>query len=272
MRYSFDDLLYLMNRLRDPDTGCPWDLEQDFATIAPFTLEETCEVLEAIVNKDYENLREELGDLLFQVIFHSRMAQEQSFFNISDVVHDLVCKMVRRHPHVFPDGDLRTRRNPADTTTSAQVTDSWAQIKQQEKGGGNAPASAMPDQLPAALPAMEKARKIQEAAAKVGFDWGEPEPVYEKIQEEIEEIQQASQDDEGQDRVAEEVGDLLFACVNLARHLSVNPEMALRQASGKFERRFRAMEQKAIADNYEFQQLALAEMEAYWQQSKQASD
>ena len=134
MRYSYDDLLYLMSRLRDPDSGCPWDLEQDFETIAPYTLEETCEVLEAIASKDYENLREELGDLLFQVIFYAWMAQEQSFFDISDVVHDLVCKMVRRHPHVFPDGNLRTGRNPEDSITSEQVIDNWEQIKQQEKG------------------------------------------------------------------------------------------------------------------------------------------
>lgn len=270
MRYSYDDLLYLMSRLRDPDTGCPWDLEQDFATIAPFTLEETCEVLEAIASKDYENLKEELGDLLFQVIFHAQMAQEQSFFDISDVVHDLVCKMVRRHPHVFPDGDLRAQRNPGDSMTPEQVTESWTRIKQQEKGRGIAPVSAMPDPLPAALPVMEKARKIQGAAAKTGFDWPGAEPVYEKIQEEIQEIRQACAAGEGQERITGEVGDLLFACVNLARHLKVNPEMALRQATGKFEQRFRTMEQIAAADAQEFQQLTLEEMEAYWQQSKQS--
>lgn len=269
MSYTYDDLLYLMNRLRDSESGCPWGLEQNFNTIAPYTLEETCEVLEAIANKDYENLKEELGDLLFQVIFYSRMAQEQSLFDMPDVVHGIVSKMVRRHPHVFPDGSLQSKNTKERTTTAEQVTVSWAQIKQQEKGKEVRPASAMPDKLPAALPAMERAKKIQKAATKVGFDWPDCEPVYDKIQEEILEIREA--ESETHERVVEEMGDLLFTCVNLSRHLNVNPEMALRQATGKFEQRFRTMEQMALADNYEFRQLTLEEMEAYWQQSKQLS-
>ena len=274
-RYSYDDLVYLMSRLRDPDTGCPWDLEQDFSTIAPYTLEETCEVLEAIANKDYDNLKEELGDLLFQVIFHSRMAQEQSLFDMSDVMNGLISKMVRRHPHVFPDGTLHSERTSAETTTSDQVTESWAQIKQREKAEAallneTKTASAMPDTLPSALPAMERAKKIQKAAAKTGFDWPDCAPVYDKIHEEIIELQEA--ESEGRERMTEELGDLLFACVNLARHLKVDPEMALRQATGKFEKRFRTMESIALADDQEFQQLTLDEMEAYWQQSKRSFD
>lgn len=273
MRYRYDDLVYLMNRLRDPETGCPWDLEQDFSTIAPYTLEETCELLEAIANRDYDNLQEELGDLLFQVVFHSRMAQEQELFDITDVIHGLVSKMVRRHPHVFPQGTLKSERAGDDTMTSGQVAESWRRIKQHEKSEDEKPedekpVSAMPEKLPAALPAMERARKIQKAAARVGFDWPDCTPVYEKIHEEIHELQEAKS--EGRERITEELGDLLFACVNLARHLQVDPEVALRQATGKFEKRFRTMESIARADEQEFRQLTLDEMEAYWQQSKQA--
>ncbi|AMO56939.1 nucleoside triphosphate hydrolase [Endozoicomonas montiporae] len=270
-RFSYDDLVYLMNRLRDPVTGCPWDLKQSFDTIAPYTLEETCEVLEAIASKDHENLKEELGDLLFQVIFHARMAQEESLFDLSDVVHGLVSKMVRRHPHVFPDGHLHSERTGDETTTPEQVTERWGQIKQQEKAAvKSGPLSAMPDKLPAALPAMERAKKIQKAAAKTGFDWPDCSPVYDKIQEELAELQEA--ETESQERVAEEFGDLLFACVNLGRHLQVDPELALRQATGKFEQRFRTMESLAQTEELEFQQLTLEEMEDYWQQSKRHND
>ena len=270
MKYSYDDLVYLMNRLRDPNTGCPWDLKQSFDTIAPYTLEETCEVLEAIASKDRINLKEELGDLLFQVVFHARMAQEESSFDLSDVIHGLVSKMIRRHPHVFPDGTLHSERTGNETTTPEQVTERWGQIKQQEKAGQCSSLSAMPDKLPAALPAMEKAKKIQKAAAKTGFDWPDCSQVYDKIQEELTELQEAQT--ESQERVAEEFGDLLFACVNLARHLQVDPDMALRQATGKFEQRFRTMESLAQAEEQVFQQLTLDEMETYWQQSKLKND
>ncbi|MGI9277336.1 MAG: nucleoside triphosphate pyrophosphohydrolase [Endozoicomonas sp.] len=262
------ELLYMMQRLRDPETGCPWDLEQDFSTIAPYTLEETCEVLEAIANEDYDNLREELGDLLFQVIFHARMAEEEGLFDFSQVVSGLVVKMIRRHPHVFPDGTLESERRPGDPETSSeQVAVNWEQIKQKEKGG-QARVSALPAKLPSALPAMTRAKKIQRAAAKVGFDWPDAEPVFDKILEEMDEIRQARVQGEGSERVAEEVGDLLFACVNLARHLKVDPDLALRQATGKFEQRFHVMEQLAEDHDQDFQQLTLEEMEAYWQQAK----
>ena len=267
---SLEDLLYLMGRLRDPDAGCPWDLEQDFTTIAPYTLEETCEVLDAIASEDFDNLREELGDLLFQVLFHSRMAEEAGHFDFHQVAAGLVEKMVRRHPHVFPAGTLESRKSPDDETTSDQVVESWQAIKQKEKQakGEKASRSAMPAKLPAALPSLTRAFKLQKAAAKVGFDWSEAEPVFDKIQEEIEEIREAVREGQGKDRVAEELGDLLFACVNLGRHLSVDPDMSLRKASDKFEKRFRSMEVRAAEEGYEFQQLSLDEMEAYWQQGK----
>ena len=270
MQYSYDDLVYLMNRLRDPATGCPWDLEQNFSTIAHYTMEESCEVLEAIASKDYDNLKEELGDLLFQVIFHARIAQEEALFDISDIIHGLVSKMVRRHPHVFPGGSLHSERTGEETTTPEQVTENWGLIKQREKAGTSRPLSVLPDKLPAALPVLEKARIIQKAAAKTGFDWPDSSQVYDKIQEEITELKEAQT--EGQERMTEEFGDLLFACVNLARHLQVDPELALRQATGKFERRFRTMESIALAEEQDFEQLTLEEMEEYWQQSKQGSD
>ncbi|WP_422408980.1 MULTISPECIES: nucleoside triphosphate pyrophosphohydrolase [unclassified Endozoicomonas] len=267
---SLEDMLYLMSRLRDPEAGCPWDLEQNFTTIAPYTLEETCEVLEAIASEDFENLREELGDLLFQVVFHSRMAEEAGLFDFHQVAAGLVEKMVRRHPHVFPDGTLESRMSPNDDTTSDQVVESWQAIKQKEKlaRGEKTSESAMPSKLPAALPSLTRAFKLQKAAAKVGFDWPEVEPVFDKIQEEMEEIREAVREQQGNDRIAEEIGDLMFACVNLARHLSVDAELSLRKASDKFEKRFRTMELRAAEEGHEFHQLTLEEMEAYWQLGK----
>ena len=264
MHYHFKDLVYLMSRLRDPETGCSWDLEQDFHSIAPYTLEETCELLDAIANHDHDNLREELGDVLFQVVFHAQMAREQSLFDLEDVVDEIVRKMIRRHPHVFPDGTLDSVRGHDDTISPDQVTDQWQQIKTMEKE--KAASTGVSDGIPAALPSLERARTIQKNAAKVGFDWAAVSTVYDKIQEELQELQEA--ESEGQDRVTEEMGDLLFACVNLARHLKVNPEMALRQATGKFERRFHTMQRLALADELDFPQLSLDEMEAYWQQGK----
>ncbi|WP_062269634.1 nucleoside triphosphate pyrophosphohydrolase [Endozoicomonas arenosclerae] len=269
-RSSLEDLLYLMSRLRDPEAGCPWDLEQDFTTIAPYTLEETCEVLDAIASEDFDNLREELGDLLFQVVFHSRMAEEAGHFDFHQVAAGLVEKMVRRHPHVFPAGTLESRKSADDATTSDEVVDNWQAIKRKEKlaKGGSVSPSAMPDKLPSALPSLTRSCKLQKSVAKVGFDWPDAEPVFDKILEEIDEIREAVSEEQGKERVEEEIGDLLFACVNLSRHLSVDPDMAMRKANDKFEKRFRSMERRAAEDGYEFQQLSLDEMESYWQQGK----
>ena len=270
MSDSINNLLLLMNRLRDPESGCPWDLKQNFATIAPFTLEEACEVVDAIEQEDYEHLKEELGDLLFQVVYHAQMADEQGLFNFNEVAEAIYQKLLRRHPHVFPDGTLNSFGKASDLSPE-EIKRLWHNIKQQEKqmkpAAPEKQPSAMPDDLPAVLPSLKRAAKIQHAAAQTGFDWPDVEPVFDKIQEEIAEIKEARS--ESTERVEEEIGDLLFACTNLARHLGVDADTALRKATGKFDRRFRQMEQLAVANQQDFQQLSLDEMEAYWQQSKQ---
>ena len=270
MSESLDNLVLLMSRLRDSESGCPWDLKQNFATIAPYTLEEACEVVDAIEREDYDHLKEELGDLLFQVVYHAQMADEQGLFDFSEVAKGIYEKLLRRHPHVFPDGTLESFGQVSDLTPD-EIKQLWHQIKQQEKqmkpGLKEQMPSAMPDDLPAVLPALKRATKVQHAAAQSGFDWPNIQPVYDKIQEEIAEVQEAQS--ESLERVEEELGDLLFACVNLARHLNVDADTALRKAISKFDQRFRRMEQLADAKQQAFQQLSLDEMEAYWQQSKQ---
>ncbi|OED41116.1 nucleoside triphosphate pyrophosphohydrolase [Endozoicomonas sp. (ex Bugula neritina AB1)] len=267
---EMDNLLTLMRRLRDPDAGCPWDLKQNFATIAPFTLEEAYEVVDAIEREDYTHLKEELGDLLFQVVYHVQMADEQGLFDFSDVAQGIYEKLLRRHPHVFPDGTLNSF-GQASELSPEEIKRLWHDIKQQEKQMKPAESekqpSAMPDDLPVVLPALQRAAKIQHAAAQTGFDWPDADPVFEKIQEEILEIKEARS--ESIQRVEEELGYLMFACVNLARHLGVDADTALRKATSKFDQRFRRMEQIAVERQVDFPQLSLDEMEAYWQQSKQ---
>jgi MazG family protein len=260
---AFRDLARIMARLRDPVSGCPWDLEQDFATIAPYTIEEAYEVADAIERADMGELRDELGDLLFQVMFHSRMAEEQGAFALADVVAAINDKMIRRHPHVFGgEGDGRS----ADEQTVA-----WEAVKAAErasKAGGDAPPSAL-DGVARALPALLRAEKLQKRAARTGFDWTETPPIFDKLEEEIAEVKEAIASGDA-DAVEDEVGDLLFVVANLARRLSVDPEQALRKANAKFERRFRAMEQASKADAVEFASLTLDEQEAYWQRVKKA--
>lgn len=267
MSHSINDLITLMARLRDAEHGCPWDLKQTFATIAPYTLEEASEVAEAIEREDYDNLREELGDLLFQVIFHAQMAKEVGYFDFADISQELLSKLLRRHPHVFPDGRLESFASQ-EKLSPEEVKQKWQEIKLEEKKqkGLKPSDSAMPDDLPRTLPTLQRAAKIQDAAARVGFDWPEAEPVFDKIHEELDEIREAR--DEGHERISEEVGDLLFACVNLARHLGVDADMALRKACHKFDGRFRKMETLASTNDQAFEQLTLEEMESYWQQVK----
>ncbi|MGP0089047.1 MAG: nucleoside triphosphate pyrophosphohydrolase [Xanthobacteraceae bacterium] len=257
-------LLAIMAALRTPGSGCPWDLEQNFATIAPYTLEEAYEVADAIARGDLDDLREELGDLLLQVVFHARMAQEQDAFDFGDVVETLTAKLLRRHPHVF--GDARNLSPEA-------VKGLWDEIKAQEKAErrtrGHAEDAGALAAVPLALPALTRALKLQHKAAKVGFDWNDPLAVLKKIREEADEIEaEIAAGDAAAS--AQEVGDLLFAVVNLARHLAADPEAALRQTNAKFERRFASIEGALAALGKSPQDASLAEMDALWNAAKAA--
>lgn len=252
-------LLEIMAQLRDPDGGCPWDVDQDFESIAPYTIEEAYEVADAISRRDMEDLKKELGDLLFQVVFHAQMAREAGHFSYADVVDAVSDKMVARHPHVFGDADVAT----ADAQTRA-----WEDMKAAERAR-SADQSALAD-VPVALPALTRAEKLQKRAARVGFDWDQAGDVLAKIKEEIAEIE-AETNPAGEVSAAalqEEIGDLMFACANLARKWGVDPETALRLGNEKFERRFRAMEAHVRREGGEFQALTLDQMEAVWQQVK----
>jgi len=257
-------LIEIMAALRTPKTGCPWDLEQNFATIAPYTIEEAYEVADAIARDDLADLKEELGDLLLQVVFHARMAEEQKTFDFGDVVEAITTKLIRRHPHVF--GDERARDPDA-------VKGLWDAIKAQEKkekqasaANGRPAAESALAGVPVALPALTRALKLQTKAAKVGFDWNDPRAVLRKIREEADEIEQALDGDPAS--APGEVGDLLFAVVNLARHLGADPETVLRQTNQKFERRFSAIEQALAAQGKAPQEATLAEMDALWNAAK----
>ena len=254
-------LIEIMAALRTPGTGCPWDLEQSFRTIAPYTLEEAYEVADAIARGDLDELRDELGDLLLQVAFHARMAEEQGTFDFGDVVETITAKLVRRHPHVFADAEGRTAK---------AVEGLWERIKSQEKAerGETAPSGALAG-VPVALPALTRALKLQDKAGRVGFDWNNPRAVLAKIREEADEIE-AELDGADQRKVGSEVGDLLFAVVNLARHLGADPEDVLRQTNLKFERRFRSIEQALAARGKTPKDASLAEMDALWDEAKAA--
>lgn len=262
-------LIEIMAALRDPETGCPWDVEQDFSTIAPYTIEEAYEVADAIERGDLEDLREELGDLLLQVVFHARMAEEAGRFTFGDVVEAVTTKMIRRHPHVF--GDAQARR-------AGMAKGMWNRIKAEEKAERRARRLARGvsaedngdgylDGVPVNLPALIRAAKLQQKAAAVGFDWGAPGPVLDKIEEEIAELRTAlARDDDG--AITEEFGDLLFAMVNLGRHLNVDPEAALRRTNEKFRSRFHTVEERLDAAGRSLEEASLDEMEAIWQDAK----
>ncbi len=254
---GFTELVEIMSRLRDPEKGCPWDLKQDFRSIAPYTLEEAYEVADAIESDDLSALKGELGDLLLQVVFHAQMAQEAGLFDISDVCAGINDKMKRRHPHIFGDESL---------DSAEDVSKRWDEIKQAERGEQEVDTSQMHD-IPNTLPALLRAHKVQRRAAHVGFDWPEIDGVWDKLAEEQEELKEAL---ESQDtaHVEEEMGDLLFSCVNLSRHIKVDAEAALRRAVKKFEGRFRAMESLAEQAGRKFEELDTSEMEVLWQQAK----
>lgn len=260
---AFRDLVVLMARLRDPVSGCPWDLAQTFATIAPYTIEEAYEVADAIERNDMGELKGELGDLLFQSVFHARIAEEAGHFDIDDVVRGLVAKMVERHPHVFGSATIAD----ADAQTGAWETMKAAERARKAEGG----ASSAIDGVAMGLPALMRAEKLAKRAARVGFDWPSPEPVLHKLQEEIQELEEAiAAPVRDEAHVAEELGDILFVVANLCRKLSVDPEEALRAANSKFGKRFRAMERLARLRGQDFAALPLEEQEALWTAVKTA--
>lgn len=261
-------LLAIMARLRDRDSGCPWDIEQDFASIAPYTIEEAYEVADAIDRKDLVSLKDELGDLLLQVVFHARMAEEQGAFAFDDVVAAISDKMVRRHPHVF--GDASVEDVEAQTVA-------WEEQKRREReAAGEVDTSALAG-IARGLPEWQRAVKLQKRAAAVGFDWPDVAPVIAKLHEEIEEVRAefaavatAPGDAAARERLEDEIGDVLFVCANLARHGKVDPGAALRRANLKFERRFRAMETLAAQDGLALAELPLEGQDAYWDRAKRA--
>jgi ATP diphosphatase len=256
-------LIEIMAALRDPDTGCPWDQQQTFATIAPYTIEEAYEVADAIARSDLEHLKDELGDLLLQVVYHSRMAEEQGAFAFGDVVEAVTTKMIRRHPHVFGSEAERT----AGVTAGF-----WERAKEKESSGSK---TGVLDGVPVGLPALTRAIKLQNKAAKVGFDWPSLAPVFAKLEEEIAELHDAIAKNGGQASgpdpdIEEEFGDLLFVVANVARHLKLDPEAALRAANDKFARRFRYIEEQLAAQGRSPAQSNLAEMDALWDDAKAA--
>jgi ATP diphosphatase len=255
-------LLAVMAKLRSPRGGCPWDLEQNFATIAPYTIEEAYEVADAIERQDMAALKDELGDLLLQVVFHAQMAREAGTFDFAEVASGISEKMIRRHPHVFGDLSIET----ADAQTKA-----WEEHKENErraKATAEGRAASVLDGVAAGLPALMRAQKLQRRAARVGFDWPSAQDVFLKIDEELSEIKSELDVASSPERLLDEVGDLLFAVVNLARHLEVDPEAALRHANGKFERRFRHVEDQLAAAGRAPADASLDELEALWQRAK----
>jgi ATP diphosphatase len=264
-------LLEIMAALRTPGTGCPWDLEQDFTSIAPYTLEEAYEVVDAIERGDLADLRDELGDLLLQVVFHARMAEEQGAFAFPDVVEAITKKLIRRHPHVF--GSIKE-------LSPEEVKSLWDTIKGEEKAERRAARETMglaPEAheagflggIPTALPALTRAQKLTAKAAKVGFDWPEAVQVIDKIHEELEEVKEASSSGD-RDRIEDEIGDLLFSVTNLARHFGIDPERALRRTNAKFERRFKAIETALGQQDRSLDEASLDEMETLWVAAKTA--
>lgn len=260
-------LLGIMKRLRDPDTGCPWDVEQDFATIAPYTIEEAYEVADAIARDDIVSLREELGDLLLQVVFHAQMAEELGYFSFDDVAAAIAEKLVLRHPHVFGDGDREAFSVDVWEASKAEERARKAAANGVVSDPATTPTSAL-DDVALALPALTRAEKLQKRAARVGFDWQDPAPVLDKIEEEIGELRAEMESDGGVDRITDEVGDLLFSVVNLARKLNVDPEACLRAGNAKFIRRFQAIEASLRAQDRDPKDANLDELEALWQAVK----
>ncbi|QUX91012.1 nucleoside triphosphate pyrophosphohydrolase [Marinomonas sp. A3A] len=265
MSSKVEQLQYLMSCLRDKEFGCAWDTKQTYKSIAPYTLEEAYEVLDAIEREDFDHLKEELGDLLFQVVFYAQMAEEEQRFTFDDIAAGIVEKMLRRHPHVFPEGDI-TRFGEPTMLSEEQIAQQWQQIKAQEKGK-KPDGNSLLDEVPASMPALMQAVKIQQKVAKVGFDWPDVAPVFDKIREELDELEEAMKE-QNRLHVEEEMGDVLFAVSNLARHLNVSPDVALNKTNIKFRRRFGRIEALVSAQNKTLTDCSLEELDRYWDQTK----
>lgn len=261
--YQLADLLRVMERLRDPDYGCPWDVRQNFGSIVPSTLEECYELAEAIAHEDYPHVAEELGDVLFQVVFYAQLGREQNLFSFESIVDGLVSKLVRRHPHVFLEGEIEGIVQ--DRSSIEAVKQTWETIKQSERDNKSQPGILA--DVPLALPALSRAQKLQKRAATVNFDWSDAIAVLAKLEEEIEELRDAMRGAH-QAGIEEEMGDILFTCANLSRHLGLDAEEKLRAASSKFEQRFRAMESQAAAQGRALAGLSEVELDALWEASK----
>lgn len=263
MAYTLEDLLYLMTRLRDPVRGCPWDIEQDFKSIAPSTVEEAYELVEAIALDEPEQIREELGDVLFQVVFYAQLGSERGWFDFARIVDGLVTKLVRRHPHVFPEGTLQSI--PGTAIDVERVKRQWEAIKEEERVKKQ--QHRVLDDIPLALPALSRAQKIQKRVAQVGFDWADAGPALAKLREEIDELELAIANGDSAN-MQEEMGDLLFSCVNVARHLKIDAESALAIGNRKFTERFNQVEGMLAARDKTPQTATLVEMDALWELTK----
>lgn len=256
-----------MSQLRDPETGCPWDLKQTFDSLIPYTIEEAYEVAQAIEDKDYTDLKSELGDLLFQVVFYAQLGKEQSLFDFEDVIDGICTKLISRHPHVFSDQKFETEQ---------QIKQNWEQQKAAERQSKDSASTSVLDDIPLAIPALSRAYKIQKRAASVGFDWPDVRGALDKVSEEIEEVKvelNLQQDEPHQlnnnlDAIADELGDLFFALTNVTRHLGLNPEQVVKAANNKFEKRFRQVENIATANNVNISQTSLEQLDAWWEQAK----
>jgi nucleoside triphosphate diphosphatase len=264
-QYTLSDLLRVMQRLRDPQTGCPWDLRQDFHSIVPSTLEECYELAQAIEHEDFVHITEELGDVLFQVIFYAQLGKEQNLFSFDTIVDVLAEKLIRRHPHVFAEGEIEGVVH--NRIAVEDVRQTWEAIKQSERKSRN--QTGLLADVPLALPALPRAQKVQKRAAQVNFDWVDTPAILDKLQEELGELRQAMSEQNAA-AIQNEMGDVLFTCVNLARHLNLDAEESLRHATAKFERRFSLMEVAAAADGGALSTLSSAQLDQLWEQAKEA--